>query len=55
MIYTDKTKKAMKFCFKAHKDQVDKSGMLSFILTILKFSLTSTQYIHIIYIKSLHM
>ena len=27
MIYTDKTKKAMKFCFKAHKDQVDKSGM----------------------------
>ena len=27
MIYTDKTKKAMKLCFKAHKDQVDKSGM----------------------------
>ena len=27
MIYTDKTKKAMNFCFKAHKDQVDKSGM----------------------------
>ena len=27
MLYTDKTKKAMKFCFKAHKDQVDKSGM----------------------------
>ena len=27
MIYTDKTKKAMKLCFKAHKDQLDKSGM----------------------------
>ena len=27
MIYTDKTKKAMKLCFDAHKDQVDKSGM----------------------------
>jgi (p)ppGpp synthase/HD superfamily hydrolase len=27
MIYTDITKKAMKLCFKAHKDQVDKSGM----------------------------
>ena len=27
MIYTDNTKKAMKLCFKAHKDQVDKSGM----------------------------
>lgn len=27
MIYTDKTKKAMQLCFKAHKDQVDKSGM----------------------------
>ena len=27
MIYTDKTKKAMKLCFEAHKDQVDKSGM----------------------------
>ena len=27
MIYTDKTKNAMKLCFKAHKDQVDKSGM----------------------------
>ena len=26
-IYTDKTKKAMKLCFEAHKDQVDKSGM----------------------------
>lgn len=27
MFYTDKTKKAMKLCFKAHKDQVDKSGI----------------------------
>ena len=27
MIYTDKTKKAMKVCFDAHKDQTDKSGM----------------------------
>ena len=27
MIYTPVTKKAMKLCFKAHKNQVDKSGM----------------------------
>lgn len=27
MIYTPKTKKAMKLCFKAHKRQVDKSGI----------------------------
>lgn len=27
MIYTEKTKKALKFCFKAHKRQRDKSGM----------------------------
>lgn len=27
MIYTDMTKRAMKLCFEAHKDQVDKSGM----------------------------
>ena len=27
MIYTEKTKKAMKLCFEAHKDQVDKSGI----------------------------
>ena len=27
MIYTDKTKKALKLCFEAHKDQTDKSGM----------------------------
>lgn len=27
MIYTEKTKKAMKLCFQAHKDQVDKSGL----------------------------
>lgn len=27
MINTDKTKKAMKLCFEAHKDQLDKSGM----------------------------
>lgn len=27
MIYTDLTKKAMKLCFKAHKEQVDKSGL----------------------------
>lgn len=27
MIYTDKTKKALKLCFDAHKDQVDKSGL----------------------------
>lgn len=27
MIYTDKTKKAMKLCFDAHKDQKDKSGL----------------------------
>ncbi len=27
MIYTDLTKKAMKLCFAAHKDQVDKSGI----------------------------
>jgi (p)ppGpp synthase/HD superfamily hydrolase len=27
MIYTEKTKKAIKFCFEAHKDQTDKSGM----------------------------
>lgn len=27
MIYTDQTKKALKLCFDAHKNQVDKSGM----------------------------
>ncbi|MEG0913764.1 MAG: GTP pyrophosphokinase [Oscillospiraceae bacterium] len=27
MIYTEKTKLAMKVCFEAHKDQVDKSGV----------------------------
>lgn len=27
MIYTDNTKKAMKICFKLHKEQVDKSGL----------------------------
>lgn len=27
MIYTPMTKKAMKLCFEAHKNQVDKSGM----------------------------
>lgn len=27
MLYTDKTKRAMKLCFDAHKNQVDKSGM----------------------------
>lgn len=27
MIYTANTKKALKLCFDAHKDQVDKSGM----------------------------
>ena len=27
MISTEQTKKAMKLCFEAHKDQVDKSGM----------------------------
>ena len=27
MIYTELTKKAMKLCFDAHKNQVDKSGM----------------------------
>ena len=27
MIYTDKTKKAMKLCFEAYKDQLDKSGV----------------------------
>ena len=27
MIYTDYTKKAMKLCFEAHKEQTDKSGM----------------------------
>ena len=27
MIYTKLTKQAMKLCFEAHKDQVDKSGM----------------------------
>lgn len=27
MLYTEMTKKAMKLCFNAHKDQVDKSGM----------------------------
>ncbi len=27
MIYTDKTKKALKLCFEAHKNQVDKSGL----------------------------
>ena len=27
MIYTPATKKAMKLCFDAHKDQVDKSGL----------------------------
>lgn len=27
MIYTEKTQKALKLCFEAHKDQVDKSGM----------------------------
>lgn len=27
VFYTEQTKKAMKLCFEAHKDQVDKSGM----------------------------
>lgn len=27
MIYTELTKKALKLCFEAHKDQLDKSGM----------------------------
>ena len=27
MIYTDATKKALKLCFDAHKDQLDKSGI----------------------------
>ena len=27
MIYTNLTKKALKFCFEAHKDQLDKTGM----------------------------
>lgn len=27
MIYTDATKKALKLCFEAHKDQLDASGM----------------------------
>lgn len=27
MIYTDQTKKALKLCFEAHKDQTDKSGL----------------------------
>lgn len=27
MLYTEKTKKALKLCFEAHKDQLDKSGM----------------------------
>ena len=27
MIYTENTKKALKLCFEAHKEQVDKSGM----------------------------
>ena len=27
MIYTEMTKKALKLCFEAHKDQTDKSGM----------------------------
>ena len=27
MVYTEQTKRALKLCFEAHKDQVDKSGM----------------------------
>ena len=27
MLYTDLTKKALKLCFEAHKDQLDKSGL----------------------------
>ncbi|MBR2937854.1 MAG: bifunctional (p)ppGpp synthetase/guanosine-3',5'-bis(diphosphate) 3'-pyrophosphohydrolase [Oscillospiraceae bacterium] len=27
MLYTEKTKKALKLCFEAHKDQTDKSGL----------------------------
>ena len=27
MLYTDKTKAALKLCYRAHRDQVDKSGM----------------------------
>ena len=27
MIYTELTKKALKLCFEAHKDQVDKTGI----------------------------
>ena len=27
MIYTQATKKAMKLCFEAHKEQLDKSGL----------------------------
>ena len=26
MIYTELTKKALKLCFEAHKDQIDKTG-----------------------------
>ncbi len=37
MIYTPMTKKAMKLCFEAHKNQVDKSGMpYIFIPSILR-------------------
>ncbi len=28
MIYTEQTKKALKLCFEAHKEQLDQSGML---------------------------
>ena len=27
MVYTEQTKRALRLCFEAHKDQVDKSGM----------------------------
>ena len=27
MIYTEKTKKALKLCFEAHKNQLDKNGL----------------------------
>ena len=27
MIYTEQTKKALKLCFEAHKDQLDKRGI----------------------------
>lgn len=36
MIYTARTKKALRLCCEAHKDQVDKSGICSILLCVVE-------------------